>query len=64
MTKDNWTEDQITMVLYEYCRNPLGQFSVTNQCEKGNIFYLLHIEKNENCFNLVITHNSNTYEKL
>ena len=25
----NWTEDQITIVLYEYCRNPFGQFSGT-----------------------------------
>lgn len=26
---DNWTEEQITIVLYEYCRNPFGQFSAT-----------------------------------
>lgn len=29
--KDNWTEEQITIVLYEYCRNPFGQFSSTKQ---------------------------------
>lgn len=31
MTKNsnNWTEEQITIVLYEYCRNPFGQFSAT-----------------------------------
>ncbi len=22
---DYWTEEQITIVLYEYCRNPFGQ---------------------------------------
>jgi len=29
MAKNNdfWTEEQITIVLYEYCRNPFGQFS-------------------------------------
>ena len=27
--KDNWTEEQITVVLYEYCRRPFGQFSGT-----------------------------------
>ena len=26
---DNWTEEQIKIVLYEYCRNPFGQFSAT-----------------------------------
>ena len=26
---DYWTEEQITIVLYEYCRNPFGQFSAT-----------------------------------
>ena len=26
---NNWTEEQITIVLYEYCRNPFGQFSAT-----------------------------------
>ena len=26
MSRDNWTEEQITVVLYEYCRNPFGQF--------------------------------------
>lgn len=25
----NWTEDEITIVLYEYCRKPFGQFSGT-----------------------------------
>lgn len=25
--KNNWTEEQITVVLYEYCRKPFGQFS-------------------------------------
>ena len=29
MARDNWTEEQITVVLYEYCRNPFGQFSAT-----------------------------------
>ena len=29
MARDIWTEDQITVVLYEYCRNPFGQFSET-----------------------------------
>lgn len=29
MAKDNWSEEQITIVLYEYCRNPFGQFSAT-----------------------------------
>ena len=27
--RDNWTEEQITVVLYEYCRRPFGQFSGT-----------------------------------
>jgi len=27
--KDNWTEEQITVALYEYCRRPFGQFSGT-----------------------------------
>lgn len=31
---DNWTEEQITIVLYEYCRNPFGQFSSTKQFVK------------------------------
>ena len=39
MARDNWSEEQITVVLYEYCRNPFGQFSVTNQWEgKYTIF--------------------------
>lgn len=25
--RNDWTEDQITLVLYEYCRRPFGQFS-------------------------------------
>ena len=25
--KNNWTKEQITIVLYEYCRRPFGQFS-------------------------------------
>ena len=29
MARDIWTEEQITIVLYEYCRNPFGQFSST-----------------------------------
>lgn len=35
----NWNEDQITVVLYEYCRNPFGQFSSTKQFVKdlGNM---------------------------
>ena len=31
---DYWTEEQITIVLYEYCRNPFGQFSSTKQFVK------------------------------
>lgn len=31
MARDNWTEEQITIVLYEYCRNPFGQFSSTKK---------------------------------
>lgn len=27
--KDVWTEEQITIVLYEYCKKPFGQFSST-----------------------------------
>ena len=34
MARDNWTEEQITVVLYEYCRNPFGQFSATKQFVK------------------------------
>lgn len=34
MTRDIWTEEQITVVLYEYCRNPFGQFSATKQFVK------------------------------
>lgn len=34
MARDNWTEEQITIVLYEYCRNPFGQFSATKQFVK------------------------------
>ena len=30
MAADNyWTEEQITVVLYEYCRKPFGQFSAS-----------------------------------
>ena len=29
--EDIWTEEQITIVLYEYCRNPFGQFSATKE---------------------------------
>jgi putative restriction endonuclease len=29
--RDIWTEEQITIVLYEYCRNPFGQFSATKK---------------------------------
>ena len=25
-SSNNWTEEQITIMLYEYCRNPFGQF--------------------------------------
>lgn len=35
MARDNWTEEQITVVLYEYCRNPFGQFSGTKQFVKN-----------------------------
>jgi putative restriction endonuclease len=34
MARDNWTEEQITVVLYEYCRNPFGQFSATKRFVK------------------------------
>ena len=34
MAKDNWSEEQITIVLYEYCRNPFGQFSAAKQFVK------------------------------
>ncbi len=27
---DYWTEEQIMVVLYEYCMNLFGQFSATN----------------------------------
>lgn len=33
-TNDNWTEEQITVMLYEYCRKPFGQFSGTKQFVK------------------------------
>ena len=29
--RNNWTEEQITVVLYEYCRKPFGQFSATKE---------------------------------
>lgn len=35
MARDNWTEEQITVVLYEYCQNPFGQFSGTKQFVKN-----------------------------
>lgn len=31
MARDKWTVEQITIVLYEYCRNPFGQFSSTKK---------------------------------
>lgn len=31
MATSNWTEEQITIVLYEYCRKPFGQFSGRKQ---------------------------------
>ena len=34
MARDNWKEEQITIVLYEYCRNPFGQFSATKSFVK------------------------------
>lgn len=34
MARDIWTEEQITIVLYEYCRNPFGQFSASKQFVK------------------------------
>ena len=39
--KDNWTEEQITVVLYEYCRRPFGQFSGTKPfiIELGNLIH-------------------------
>lgn len=27
--RNNWTEEEITVALYEYCRNPFGQFNST-----------------------------------
>lgn len=30
----NWTEEQIIVVLYEYCRKPFGQFSATKKFVK------------------------------
>ena len=41
MARDNWTEEQITVVLYEYCRNPFGQFSATKQFVKDWRSYLV-----------------------
>lgn len=37
--RDNWTEEQITIVLYEYCRRPFGQFNGTKQfvIDLGNL---------------------------
>ena len=32
---DFWTEEQITVVLYEYCRKPFGQFSSTKPFVKN-----------------------------
>ena len=29
--RNNWTEEEITVVLYEYCRKPFGQFSATKE---------------------------------
>lgn len=37
---NNWTEEQITIVLYEYCRNPFGQFSATKPFVKELGFLL------------------------
>ena len=34
MAREIWTEEQITIVLYEYCRNPFGQFSASKQFVK------------------------------
>ena len=34
INRNNWTEEQITIVLYEYCRNPFGQFSSSKQFVK------------------------------
>ena len=36
---NNWTEEQITVVLYEYCRRPFGQFNGTKPfvIELGNL---------------------------
>ncbi|MCR5131521.1 MAG: HNH endonuclease [Prevotella sp.] len=39
--KDNWTEEQVTVVLYEYCRKPFGQFYGTNKFVK-DLGDLLH----------------------
>lgn len=33
-SRNDWTIEQITIVLYEYCRNPFGQFSATKQFVK------------------------------
>lgn len=32
--RNEWTIEEITVVLYEYCRNPFGQFSATKQFVK------------------------------
>lgn len=32
--RNNWTEEQITVVLYEYCRKPFGQFSARKEFVK------------------------------
>ncbi len=37
----DWTEDQVTILLYEYCRRPFGQFSSTKQFVK-DLGALLH----------------------
>lgn len=31
LSKNNWTEKEITVALYEYCRNPFGQFSASKK---------------------------------
>lgn len=33
-SRNDWTIEQITIALYEYCRNPFGQFSATKQFVK------------------------------
>ena len=33
-SRNDWTIEQITIALYEYCRNPFGQFNASKQFVK------------------------------